>query len=55
MHSVYFIVIVVAVLLVGSIAFGRDSTMPASTRIVLVVSGLLVAALAVWLAMRPGP
>jgi ABC-type nickel/cobalt efflux system permease component RcnA len=55
MHSIYFIVIIVAVLLVGSIAFGRDTTMPASTRSVLIGSGILVAILAAWLSMRPGP
>jgi ABC-type nickel/cobalt efflux system permease component RcnA len=55
MHSIYFIVIVVAVLLVGSIAFGRDTNMPASTRSVLIGSGILIVVLTVWLSMRPGP
>jgi hypothetical protein len=56
MHSLYFVIIIVALLLAGGIAFGRggDGAMPAQTRIVLIVSGLAVAALAVWLSMRPG-
>jgi hypothetical protein len=57
MHSLYFVIIVVAVLLAGGIAFGRGGpeSMPASTRIVLVASGLAVAILAAWLSTRPGP
>lgn len=55
MHSISFIVIIVVVLLVGSIAFGRDSNMPTSTRSVLIGSGILIVILTVWLSMRPGP
>jgi len=57
MHSLYFVIIVVAVLLAGGIAFGRGGpeSMPASTRIVLIASGLAVAILAAWLSTRPGP
>ena len=57
MHSLYFVIIVVALLLAGAITFGRggDRAMPAQTRIVLIVSGLAVAILAAWLSMRPGP
>ena len=54
MHSVS-IILIVAVLLGGAIAFGRggDGAMPAQTRIVLIVSGLAVVILTVWLMMRP--
>ena len=57
MHALPFILIVVALLVAGAIAFGRGSpdSMPASTRIVLIISGLAVAILAAWLSMRPGP
>jgi hypothetical protein len=57
MHSLYFVIIVVALLLAGAIAFGRGDpdSMPKQTRIVLIVSGLAVAILAAWLSVRPGP
>jgi hypothetical protein len=55
MHSLSFVIAAIALLVAGAIAFGRGGAMSPATRIVLVVTGLAIAALTAWLSVRPGP